>query len=102
MDAVQQQLEDLKHRVNTLEHAEIRLRIQSVGPRGPIGPAGPGGVPGDKGERGPTGKDGRDGKDEHSPTKEELESIIVQLFTEYYLLDPDGYPYAGPNANTIR
>jgi hypothetical protein len=106
MDAVQQQLEDLKHRVNAMEQAEIRLRIQSIGPRGPIGPSGPAGVPGDKGERGArgdNGRDGRDGRDAHTPTREELEAVIVQLLTEYHLLDPDGlYPYAGPNANVVR
>ena len=93
---VQAQLEDLKKRVADLEKAEIKLRIQSIGPRGPIGPAGPAGLKGDTGAQGPTGTPGRDGRDGVTPTQETLESIVAQILTEYHVLDADGLPYAGP------
>ena len=99
-EMLQTQLEDLKKRVAELEAAEIKLRVQSVGPRGPIGPAGPY-VKGDTGAQGPTGapgRDGRNGKDGATPTIETLESIVAQILTEYHVLDADGLPYAGPYA----
>ena len=98
-ELMQRQLEDLKKRVADLEAAEIRLRIQAVGPRGPIGPPGPQGEAGSTGEPGkpgPQGTKGRDGVDGRTPTKEELESIIVILLQEYRLLDGSGLPFAGP------
>jgi hypothetical protein len=105
---IQQQLEDLKKRVLDLEQAEIKLRIQSVGPRGPIGPPGHNGV-GERGERGERGRDGVDGKsitgpsgrngrDGETPSKEMLESIIVQLLQEYHFLDENCLPHVGPYA----
>jgi len=105
-EVIQQQLEDLKKRVTDLERAEIKLRIQSVGPRGPIGPAGPCGesIQGPEGQQGPKGEQGRDGRDGQSgrdgrtPSKEELESIVATLLTEYHVLDADALPYAGPYA----
>ncbi len=99
--AVEAQLEDLRKRVADLEKAEIRLRIQSVGPRGPIGPAGPYGQQGERGPQGPTGapgRDGRDGRDGVTPDKGTLESIVVTLLTEYHVLDSDALPYTGPYA----
>jgi hypothetical protein len=95
---IQEQLEDLKKRIADLEAAEIRLRIQSVGPRGPIGPAGHAGERGEKGTSivGPKGEPGRDGRDGVTPTQETLESIVAQILAEYHVLDADGLPYAGP------
>jgi hypothetical protein len=100
MSDIQAQLEDLKHRVAELEKAEIKLRIQSVGPRGPIGPAGPKGesFEGPAGPQGDRGRDGRNGIDGRTPSKEELESIVATLLTEYHVLDADALPYAGPYA----
>ena len=101
MTEIQAQLEELKRRVADLEAAEIKLRIQSVGPRGPIGPAGHGGERGPVGERGPQGArglDGRDGRDGVTPDKDTLESILVTLLNEYHLLDESGLPHAGPYA----
>jgi len=101
-DAIQKQLEDLKQRVADLEAAEIKLRIQSVGPRGPqgapgrIGERGETGRTGDPGPAGRDGRDGRDGVDGRTPGKDELESIVATLLTEYHVLDGDGLPYAGP------
>ena len=48
---------------------------------------------GSKGDPGPRGERGDQGpivSDSH------LSSLIVALFTEYHLLDEDGFPYAGP------
>lgn len=100
-EAIQQQLEDLKKRVADLEKAEIKLRIQSVGPRGPIGPAGPS-ITGPKGDKGDSivGAAGRDGKDGVTPSKETLETIVVQILNEYHVLDENALPYAGPYANS--
>jgi hypothetical protein len=99
MSEIQEQLEDLKKRMAALEAAEIKLRIQSVGPRGAIGPAGPSitGPKGDKGDSiiGPAGKGGKDGV---TPTKEVLETIVAQILFEYHVLDADGLPHAGPYA----
>ena len=88
---IQKQLEDLKQRVADLEKAEIKLRIQSVGPRGPIGP------PGIIGERGPQGIGqpgangvGRDGRDGKTPGKEELDSLVCQLLHDYGVLEDGG------------
>lgn len=99
MTEIQEQLEDLKQRITALEAAEIKLRIQSVGPRGPIGPPGHS-ITGPKGDKGDSiiGPAGRDGKDGVTPTKEVLETIVVQILNEYHLLDADGLPYAGPYA----
>ena len=98
MSDVQAQLEDLKHRVAELEKAEIKLRVQSVGPRGPIGPAGPKGEsiegPVGQGTPGRDGRDGRNGVDGRTPNKEELESMLVTLLTEYHVLDSNGLPHA--------
>jgi hypothetical protein len=99
---IQAQLEDLKKRVADLEAAEIKLRIQSVGPRGPqgapgrIGERGETGRTGDPGPSGRDGRDGRDGADGRTPDKDELESIIVSLLQEYHLLDENALPYSGP------
>jgi|HubBroStandDraft_4_1064222.scaffolds.fasta_scaffold144599_1 hypothetical protein len=103
MSEVQAELEDLKQRMADLEKAEIKLRIQSVGPRGPIGPSGPSGPQGSvgQGERGRDGRDGtngRNGRDGETPSKDTLESIVVTLLTEYHVLDGDSNPYAGPYA----
>ena len=101
MSEVQAQLEDLKKRVADLESAEMKLRIQSVGPRGPIGPAGPYGLQGQQGPQGAqgeSGRDGRDGRDGVTPTKETLESIVAQILFEYHVVDSNGLPYAGPYA----
>jgi hypothetical protein len=98
MNEVQMQLEDLKARIADLEKAEIKLRIQSVGPRGPIGPAGPKGERAEQGQPGVTGRDGRDGRNGDTPTKETIESMVVSLLIEYHALDADGLPYAGPYA----
>ena len=99
---VQQQLEDLKKRVADLEKAEIKLRVQSVGPRGPIGPSGHVGQQGEcgvQGDPGPAGRDGKNGVDGRTPGKDELETIVVTLFEEYHVLDSEtGLPYAGPYA----
>ncbi len=99
-EVIQQQLEDLKMRMADLEKAEIKLRIQAVGPRGPMGPPGfhsnvPG-PPGEKGQTGAPGRDGRDGQDGNTPSKESLESIVVQLLQEYHVLDENALPYNGP------
>jgi hypothetical protein len=89
---IQSQLEDLKQRVADLEKAEIKLRIQSVGPRGPIGPAGvigergPQGV-GQPGANGANGADGRDGK---TPNKEQLDSFVCQILHDYGVLEDGG------------
>jgi hypothetical protein len=102
VQAIQNQLADLKKRMHALEQAEIRLRAVAVGPRGPQGQPGPFGEAGQKGEqgergnRGSDGKDGRDGKDGVTPTREELEHLIVTLLTEYHLLDSNSVPYSGP------
>jgi hypothetical protein len=97
MSEVQEQLEDLKKRVAELEKVELKLRVQSVGPRGPQGPAGPKGERGEQGQSitGPAGRNGRDGV---TPNKETIESMVVSLLTEYHVLDADGLPYAGPYA----
>ena len=101
-DAVQAQLEDLKKRVADLEKAEIKLRIQSVGPRGPMGPPGFLGAKGEQGERGyqgETGRAGRDGSDGLTPGKDQIETAVVTLLHEYHVLDPEsGLPHAGPYA----
>jgi hypothetical protein len=81
MSEVQAELEDLKQRMADLEKAEIKLRIQSVGPRGPIGPSGPSGPQGSvgQGERGRDGRDGtngRNGRDGETPSKDTLESCV--------------------------
>jgi hypothetical protein len=92
---VQQQLDELKQRIDDLE----RARKQSVGPRGPQGPAGPvgnSGPQGRQGERGSDGLNGQNGRDGNTPSNEQLESLIASLFTEYHLLDENGLPYAGP------
>lgn len=96
---LQAQLEDLKKRVADLEAAEIKSRIQSVGPRGPQGAPGRIGERGETGrtgDPGPAGRDGRDGRDGETPSKETLESIVATLLTEYHVLDGDGLPYTGP------
>ena len=77
------------------------MRQVAVGPRGPQGQPGPfgeQGPKGDKGDRGNRGTDGKDGADGHTPTKEELEHLIVALLHEYHLLDSNSVPYAGPYA----
>jgi hypothetical protein len=105
-DAIQKQLEDLKQRVADLEAAEIKLRIQSVGPRGSqgtpgrIGERGETGRTGNPGPAGKDGRDGRDGVDGRTPDKDALESIIVTLLHEYHLLDENALPYAGPYAKS--
>jgi Collagen triple helix repeat (20 copies) len=102
-DAIQNQLEDLKQRVADLEAAQIKLRIQSVGPRGPQGAPGRIGERGETGRTGnpgPDGRDGRDGRDGDTPSKETLESIVATLLIEYHVLDGDGLPYAGPYARS--
>jgi len=98
---VQKQLEDIKQRLDAAEkNAENRA---AVGPRGPQGPPGfHSNVPGPKGSKGEVGRDGRDGRDGvdgRTPGKEELESLLVTLLTEYHVIDPEsGLPYAGPYA----
>lgn len=96
---IQGQLEDLKKRMAAIEAVEIRLRRVAIGPRGPIGPTGPFGEQGPKGDQGPSGNDGRDGKDGvdgQTPTREDLETLIVMLLHEYHVLDSNALPYAGP------
>jgi hypothetical protein len=87
---IQQQLEDLKQRMNALEKAEIKLRIQSVGPRGPQGPAGPQGVNGEKGAsvRGDTGRNGTDGRDGRNGDVDynEVEARLIQILIDYGLV----------------
>ncbi len=100
----QAQLEDLKQRVADLEKAEIKLRIQSVGPRGQIGPAGPQGLQGERGPQGDRGRDGingqngANGRNGDTPTKGTIESIVATLLTECHVLDANALPYAGPYA----
>jgi hypothetical protein len=100
MNEIQQQLEDLKKRVADLEAAEIRLRVQSIGPRGPIGPPGFIGQQGPAGPEGAAGRDGKngvDGRDGATPGKDEFESILVTLLQEYKLLDENSLPYTNNN-----
>jgi hypothetical protein len=96
----QEQLEDLKKRIENLEAAEVKLRIRSTGPRGPIGPAGPHGesIVGPKGDRGEKGEEGRDGRDGVTPSRQDLENLILGLLSEYHLLDENSCPYSGPYA----
>src|SRR5258708_39050960 len=99
---IQPQLEDIKSRVADLEKAEIKLRIQSVGPRGPIGPAGPAGskgaagpqgVPGEQGKGGSGGFYGKKGVDRRggtnrpTPGRGEYESKMVPLLPETPVVD---------------
>ena len=100
-DVARAEVEDLKQRANELEQAEIQLRRQAVGARGPQGTAGPAGAKGDKGAQGPTGtpgRDGRDGQDGRTPSKDTLESMVIELLHEYHVLDENACPYAGPYA----
>lgn len=101
MSEIHEQLEDLKKRVADLEKAEIKLRVQSVGPRGPIGPAGHIGERGEtgrEGQKGEPGRDGKNGRDGETPTKETLESIVALILQDYHVVDADMNPYAGPYA----
>jgi hypothetical protein len=90
---IQQQLEDLKQRMDALEKAEIKLRIQSVGPRGPQGPAGPPGIHGERGasNRGDTGRNGangangRDGRNAQVDYNE-VEARLIQILIDYGLV----------------
>ena len=107
VQAIQDQLADLKQRMHALEQAEIQLRKVAVGPRGPQGtpgpytegPQGPKGQQGERGNRGTDGKDGkdgRDGKDGHTLSYDELNSMVHQTLMDYGVLDSDARPYAGP------
>jgi hypothetical protein len=87
---IQQQLEDLKQRMDALEKAEIKLRIQSVGPRGPQGPAGPLGIHGERGASvsGGTGRDGSSGRDGRNGEVDynEVETRLIQILIDYGLV----------------
>jgi hypothetical protein len=92
----QEQLEDLKPRMDILEKAEIRLRIQSVGPRGCQGVPGQNaeGIKGDKGDsvRGNTGDAGRDGRDGSDAEVDyaEIELRILAILTDYGIVSELG------------
>jgi hypothetical protein len=90
MTEIQAQLEDLKVRMTALEAAEIRLRVQSVGPRGAIGPAGVIGergesIRGSRGSDGKTGAVGRDGRDAVVDYNE-IEARLIQVLIDYGLI----------------
>jgi hypothetical protein len=95
---VQQQIEELEQRIYELEQ---RPR-HATGNRGPAGPAGPPGERGTQGERGYTGSKGDPGprgeRGDQGPIVSDthLSSLILALFTEYCLLDENGFPYSGP------
>lgn len=92
---IQTQLEDIKRRLTDVEHkAENRA---AVGPRGPVGPPGLIGQKGECGQRGMQGPSGPSGRDGRTPDKDELESIVVTLLTEYHVLDADGLPHTNNN-----
>jgi Collagen triple helix repeat (20 copies) len=90
-----------EQRVYDLEQRP-RLATGNRGPAGPTGPAGSPGERGKQGERGYTGSKGDPGpRGERGDqglivSDTHLSSLIVALFTEYHLLDADGFPYAGP------
>jgi len=98
---LQGQLDDIKQRLGAVEHkAENRA---AVGPRGPQGPPGFHGQKGDQGEKGvsvvgPAGRDGRDGRDGHTPTKIDLESVLIPLLQDYHILDSECRPCFGSYA----
>jgi hypothetical protein len=99
---VQDQIEELKQHLYELEQRP-RHATGSRGPVGPAGPAGECGKQGERGERGYTGSKGDPGpRGERGPivSDSHLSGLIAALFTEYHLLDEDGYPYAGPWAKT--
>jgi hypothetical protein len=91
----QAQLEDLKYRVDILEKAEIRLRVQSVGPRGMIGPPGHHAEKGEKGDRGNTGSVGPQGPNGQNGLNAEIdhntmEAQIIQVLRDFGIVSDTG------------
>ena len=93
---IQQQLRDIKSR---LESVEKRMENIGVGPRGPVGPPGristepgPQGLPGLNGCDGVgiAGRDGKDGRDGVTPDKDTLDSMIIEILHDYQIIAPDG------------